>query len=176
VVRLVEASLEAPVGLLEFISEMDTGELGIVEVPDVSTGELPLEVLLQRMVDYSKGRSLPDGWIPASFFWLLDDAGAVVAASSLRHTLTPLLQVHGGHIGYRVKASERGKGYGTQILALTLPEAKRLGLERVLLTVDSDNERSIRIIERNGGVMEDEGIDETTGRLHRRYWIELSDG
>jgi predicted acetyltransferase len=53
-------------------------------------------------------------------------------------------------------------------------EARALGIERALLTVDSDNEPSIRVIERNGGVMEDEGIDSTTGKLHRRYWIELT--
>jgi predicted acetyltransferase len=172
--RLVPASLEAHPGILEFICEMDTGELGIVEVADIAAGKLPLEVLLRRLVDYSKGRSLRDGWVPASFFWLLDESGCVVAAASMRHSLTLLLTIHGGHIGYRVKASERGKGYGTQVLALTLPHARALGLDRVLLTVDSDNEPSIRVIERNGGVLEEECIDSTTGRLHRRYWIDLA--
>jgi predicted acetyltransferase len=118
------------------------------------------------------GRNLPDGWVPMTTFWLVDESGAVVGVSRVRHSLTPFLRKHGGHIGYYIARERRGKGYGTQILTLTLAEARRLGLDRVLLTVNSDNERSIRVIERNGGVMEDEGIDETTGKLHRRYWIE----
>jgi predicted acetyltransferase len=122
----------------------------------------------------SQGRNLPDGWVPMTTYWLVDDAGAVAGVSRLRHELTPFLLDHGGHLGYYVKASERGQGYGTQILALTLIEARHLGLKRALLTVDSENEPSIRVIERNGGVLEDEPIDETTGKLHRRYWIDLS--
>ena len=171
--RLVKVSLEAPAGLLDFLGEMTVGELGLVEVDEVRTGALAPEVLLQRLVDYSQGLSLQPGWVPMTIFWLLDESGTVVGASSLRHSLNPFLLNHGGHIGYYVAREQRGKGYGTHVLAFTLDEARKLGLERALLTVDSDNERSIRVIERNEAVMEDEGIDETTGRLHRRYWIEL---
>jgi predicted acetyltransferase len=46
-------------------------------------------------------------------------------------------------------------------------------LDRVLLTVRSDNQPSIRVIEFNGGVMEDERKDDE-GVRYRRYWIDLS--
>ena len=172
-VRLVAASLQPPLGLVEFLRELGDGEDGFVGEQDFVAGRLTLEGLLQRLMDVSEGRNLPDGWVPMTTFWLLEDTGAIVGLSRLRHRLNDFLHRHGGHIGYYIRASERGKGYGTRVLALTLPYARALGLDRVLLTVDSDNERSIHVIERNGGVVEEECIDETTGRLHRRYWIDL---
>ena len=105
--------------------------------------------------------------------WLVDDGGVIAGVSRIRHSLTARLLAHGGHIGYYVRASYRGQGHGTQILALTLIEARKLGLERVLLTVDSDNLPSIRVIETNGGVMEDERVD-SEGLRYRRYWIDLT--
>jgi predicted acetyltransferase len=42
-----------------------------------------------------------------------------------------------------------------------------------LITTNSDNAPSIRVIETNGGVMEDERIDDT-GKPYRRYWIETT--
>ena len=45
------------------------------------------------------------------------------------------------------------------------PRAKALGLDRVLVTCDEDNDGSRRTIERNGGVYED------SRKGKRRYWI-----
>lgn len=172
--RLVPASLAAPAGLRDFLLEIGDGENGFLGERDVVNGALHLDAFLRRLVDMSEGRNLHAGWVPFTTLWLLDDIGAVSGMSRLRHELNPYLLVHGGHIGYYVARHHRGKGYGTQILALTLIEARRLGLNRVLLTVDSDNEPSIHVIERNAGVMQEECIDETTGRLHRLYWIDLA--
>jgi predicted acetyltransferase len=172
VVSLVSASLEAPAGLLDFLAAAKAEQwLFADDLPYLEQG---LDRFLQRHVDFAQGKNLPDGWIPATTFWLLDDAGKVVAMSHLRHQLTPFLLKRGGNIGYYVMASERGRGYGTQVLAHTLAEARSLGLDRVLVSADSDNERSIRVIERNGGLQEDEHVDETTGRPYRRYRIELA--
>lgn len=37
----------------------------------------------------------------------------VVGSIQLRHSLTPELEQHGGHIGYAIRPTERGKGYGS---------------------------------------------------------------
>jgi predicted acetyltransferase len=134
---------------------------------------MTIDAFLRNRIAWSAGLNLRADWVPFTTFWLLDDSGTVVGVSRLRHRLNDFLLNHGSHIGYYVKASERGKAYGTQVLALTLTEARGLGLEPALLTVDSDNEPSIRVSERNGGALEEECIDETTSRLHRRYWIDL---
>jgi predicted acetyltransferase len=170
--RLVAASLEAPPGLAEFLDAARADRwLFESDLPYLDQG---LEHFLRRHVDFAAGKNLPEGWIPASTFWLLDNEDRAVAMSNLRHKLTPQLLNRGGHIGYYVMGQQRGKGYGTQVLALTLIQARSLGLDRVLVSADSDNERSIRIIERNRGLLEDERIDETTGSPYCRYWIDLT--
>jgi len=169
-VWLVEASLEPPPGLIAFLDDA-RGE-GWLWDSDIPVLERGVQAFLRRHVDLAAGRNLPAGWIPSTTYWLQDQKQQVVAMSNLRHELTPFLVNHGGHIGYFVKSDERGKGYGKQVLALTLVEAREMGIERALLTVDSDNEPSIRVIERNGGIMEDERTDAESGTF-RRYWIEL---
>jgi predicted acetyltransferase len=168
--RLVAASLDAPDGLEAFLIEVGRGETGFGGT-DFEPGKEALADFLQRAVDRSQGRGLEPGWVPFTTYWLLDDRGTVVGISRLRHSLTDVLMHHGGNIGYYVKASERGKRYGTSILAMTLAEGRKRGIERFLLTVDVNNVPSIRVIEGNGGLLEDERVWDETGLRFWRYWI-----
>jgi len=97
----------------------------------------------------------------------------VLGTMALRHYLTPLLEDVGGHIGYAIRPSERRKGYGTRILALTLERARAMGLGRVLVTCDTDNLGSARVIQRNGGALASEGHSVRTGTRVSRYWIDI---
>ncbi len=123
------------------------------------------------------GRPLTPDRVPQTVFILTrvapDGSRVALGVSKLRHALTPKLEDIGGHIGYRIRPDERGKGYGTLILALTLPYARALGLERVLLTCDADNIRSARVIIANGGVLTSEGHSPLRGARVCRYWIAL---
>ena len=65
-----------------------------------------------------------------------------VGRVSLRHRLNAGLEAWGGHIGYEVRPSVRGRGYGHALLAGMLPHARTLGLERVLLHCDDSNAAS----------------------------------
>ena len=152
--------------MLEFVE----GERGVGGSNDYRPAEDSMTDVLQRMIDRSEGRQLLPGWVPFTTYWLLDEAGAVVAYSRLEHTLNDRQAYGDGNVGYYVKRSERRKGYGTLVLALTLAEGRTRGIERFLLTVDSDNAGSIGVIEANGGVLEDERID-PQGTKFRRYWI-----
>ena len=112
------------------------------------------------------------GRVPALQFWL-EDAGRLLARSSLRLRLNAALDREGGHIGYDVRPSARRQGVGTELLRLTLFEAHARGIARVRITCDADNIGSRKIIEHNGGVFSSEGESDDSGKLVRRYWITL---
>jgi predicted acetyltransferase len=107
-----------------------------------------------------------EGWVECSFFWITD-GDEVVGALALRHSLNDWLLEEGGHIGYSVRPSRRREGHARRALELALRRAADLGLDRVLLTCDEDNDASRLTIERNGGVFE----DSRNGK--RRYWIDV---
>ena len=97
----------------------------------------------------------------------------VVGCIELRHTLNESLTVIGGHIGYSVVPQERNKGYATMMLKLILKEAKNIGLEKVLLTCDTDNVASCKTIEKCGGTPEQKEAFYYKGELYFKYWIEI---
>lgn len=113
--------------------------------------------------------------VPETIWWLVEGS-EFFGRVSIRHELNEELLRVGGHIGYDIRPSMRRKGYGTLILRLALEKARELGLDRVLLTCRADNVGSWKIIEANGGVLENEvEVDLPIGRvLARRYWIELT--
>lgn len=56
-----------------------------------------------------------------------------------------------GNIFYAIRSSARGKGYGTALLDAVLKEAKKLGMNEVLLQSSAGNIASQKTIEKNGG-------------------------
>ena len=116
-----------------------------------------------------------DGRVPDSVFFCLDvDRDIFVGAVNIRHYLNESLLFTGGHIGDGIRPSERRKGYATAMIGLALEECKKLGIHRVLMTCDKDNIGSAKSITNNGGVLENEVVNEE-GVLEQRYWISLSD-
>lgn len=128
------------------------------------------EGFLRVRRDYERGEKLPKGHVPTSFYWLVDGK-KFIGEVNIRHRLTKNLQKMGGHIGYRVRPSERKKGFGKKILALALKKAKALKLKKVLLTCDDKNTGSWKIIESNGGVLKKKA--QYKGKLKRYYWIKI---
>ncbi len=126
---------------------------------------------VQKLRDYAKGIRLPQGWVPATAYWLVC-SGRILGTCDLRHRLTELLRDEGGHIGYGVRPSERGNGSGTLMLGLLLAKARELGLAWVLIICDKDNVASARVIQKNGGKLDSESISKQSGKLKQRYWIE----
>ncbi|MEL1135759.1 GNAT family N-acetyltransferase [Desulfitobacterium sp. THU1] len=121
----------------------------------------------------SCGQGLPQGHVPMTTLWLINDKNEICGLSRLRHYLVPHLEKEGGHIGYVVPPSKRRMGNGTMLLGSMLVSAREFGLDRVLVTCDSDNVPSARIIEKNGGILENEVVSDNSGKLVSRYWIKL---
>jgi predicted acetyltransferase len=111
--------------------------------------------------------------VPESIFWLVRGGHTILGGSRLRYGLTSLTAQIGGHIGYDIRPGARRRGYGTRLLALTLDRARAAGFARVLITCDTANRGSARVIEKNGGVLENRVIDPATGEEVSRYWITL---
>ncbi|MBL7134214.1 MAG: GNAT family N-acetyltransferase [Phycisphaerae bacterium] len=122
-----------------------------------------------------KTKDLPADHVPQTTFWLVGEDNRVIGVSRLRHSLTSVLKERGGHIGYEIRPSERRKGYGTEILRLSLAKARQMGLSRAMVTCDDDNVASVRIIERNGGKKAGTTVSKEPPRPpHSQYWIDLS--
>ena len=127
---------------------------------------------IQHLKDDSLGVNLTEGRVSQTTYWIVDKDG-YAGRISLRHVLNEHLLKIGGHIGYDIRPSKRGNKYGTKALELVLPKARALGLEKVLLTCDSTNTGSKKIIEANGGVLENEVMGEEGEPSKLRYWITL---
>ena len=105
-----------------------------------------------------------DGWVLCTSLWWVE-GDEYIGRMSIRHELNYWLKEVGGHIGYDVRRSRRGEGHATAMLAAALPIAHELGIDSALLTCDDDNVASRIVIERNGGVLEDQR------RRKLRYWV-----
>jgi predicted acetyltransferase len=130
----------------------------------------PFSALVNRFVAESQGVGLPEGFVANSTYWLVR-RDRILGVSNLRHSLTPALTQCGGHIGYGMRPSARGKGAGKELLRQTLLRARLIGISRVLLTCATENLASRGVILANGGVLENEVLDPQTGRPTLRYWI-----
>ncbi|NEG70117.1 GNAT family N-acetyltransferase [Bifidobacterium choloepi] len=121
-------------------------------------------------------RAYGDGYMPSTTFLAVatgdDGAERLVGFLDFRHELNDFLFRFGGHIGYSVLPEERRRGYATAML----DEAKAIGhdwgLDRILVTCARDNVASAKVIEANGGALENE-VAEDDGTVMKRYWIEL---
>jgi len=132
----------------------------------------PFDQLLQKLHDQSRGEGVAKGFVPNSTFWLVSDSD-LIGVSNLRHSLTPSLRKIGGHIGFGIRPSARRKGYGTELLRLTIEQAVRIGLPRLLLTCDKENTASARVITANCGMLENEIMEPPASRVTQRYWIDV---
>jgi predicted acetyltransferase len=106
----------------------------------------------------------PRGYVPATTLWFV--AGdEYLGRVNIRHRLTADLLERGGHIGYDVRSSARRRGHATQMLHDALPVARRLGINPALVTCDVTNVASRKVIEHNGGILEDQR------GVKLRFWV-----
>jgi predicted acetyltransferase len=128
--------------------------------------------VFEEYVRWLRDQSLEDspraaGWVPSTTLWWVNGQD-YLGRVAIRHRLTPGLLKVGGHIGYDVRPSARRRGHATALLSAALPWAAKLGIDPALITCDEDNTGSRKVIESNGGRLEDQrGIT-------MRYWVPTS--
>ena len=112
--------------------------------------------------------NLPEGWVPAIQLVAFSGKGQALGFLNLRLRLNNFLLEKGGHIGYSIRPSERGKGYAKETLRQGLQLAKAKNIKKALVTCSVNNLASRSVILANGGLIEDvrDGVE--------RYWIEVA--
>ena len=107
---------------------------------------------LQKLdADYKR---VPDeNKVPArTFFLIREEDDRIVGMINIRLALNERLSKYGGHIGYSIRPTERGKGYNKINLYLGLKVCDRYGIEKVFMDADLDNPASWKTMVALGGV------------------------
>lgn len=116
------------------------------------------------------------GPLPTTNYDLVDDMGQVLGFAQLRHRPSrnaDLPPEAANHVYYSIAEPYRGRGYGKVLLGMVLMEARRIGLDRVRLTVDHSNAASRRIVEGAGGRLVAQFVSRATGEPCRLFEIRL---
>ncbi|RAK56606.1 GNAT family N-acetyltransferase [Phenylobacterium deserti] len=178
--RLVRPSLPLMASFAEAMAEGYSRDNLRPETPEsIASAKDDPAWFLDRLLNPPETVILPDGSLapraPETVLWWARD-DAFLGSVSLRWRLTPLLEQWGGHIGYTLRPSARGQGHGGPMLAAMLDyvRAEHPDLKQVMLTVAESNQPSIRVIEKNGGVLQDRVPHPWhDGEIGRRYLIEV---
>lgn len=151
--KLVPASVFDGKDIWEMLKEFPKNDNGFYN-PAYKIPFQKFKGMLNDKMDEALGLNLGPGMVPQSIYWLYNN-DRPVGVSKLRVKLNKNLRyVEGGNIGYGIRPSERGNGYGSHILKLTLDKAKAKGLDMALITCYENNKGSRRVIEKNGGRLE----------------------
>ena len=157
---------------VEFGSDMN-GVGALDKIYDGYTFEEALNCCL-KMKDQEYARSV--GRCPSKTFLLIrNDDSKIVGSANLRWNLTEAVLKFGGHIGYGIRPTERRKGYNKINLYMVLKEAKRVGLDRVMLDCAVNNLGSDSTIKALGGILERCEVDPYDNELTNVYWINVND-
>lgn len=134
----------------------------------------PLETNVIEFFKNNRDQSkLPANYVPSYDYFAVDD-DKFIGVIHIRIRLTESLLRYGGHIGYAINPKYWQMGYGTKLLKLGLEQYKNLIEEdQILITCDDDNIGSMKIIEANGGVLENKVLNHDGEEMFitRRYWI-----
>ncbi len=139
-----------------------------------------LKMQEQNYATWLENLKLGEAWetcepdmVPQHLYFLMDKDDQLLGAIAIRTELDDEFFETGGHIGYGIRPSERGKGYGKMQLKLALRLCKELyHLDRVLITCDTQNAASAAVILANHGVYENDAMEDD-GSFVSRYWIDL---
>jgi predicted acetyltransferase len=135
--KLNEAVISDSLDIRQMLQEIGPGENGFQNTA-FNLSETEFNDWLRLQVDHSKGINLELNYVPMTTYWLKGN-GYPVGLSKLRHYLNEDLLKIGGHIGFCIRPTERGKNYACEILIRTLEKAELMGINKVLLTSGLEN-------------------------------------
>lgn len=110
-----------------------------------------------------------------TFLLIRQNDNKIVGTINVRWNLNEAMLRFGGHIGYGIRPTERRKGYNKINLYLGMIEARKIGLEKVMLDCDVNNLGSDRTLKALGGTLERTEIDPSDGVLTNVYWFNVEE-
>ena len=110
-----------------------------------------------------------------TFLLIRENDNKIVGTINVRWNLNESMLRFGGHIGYGIRPTERRKGYNKINLYLAMFEAKKVGLEDVMLDCDVNNIASDKTLKALGGKLERSEIDPYDGILTNVYWFNVEE-
>ncbi len=114
--------------------------------------------LLKLSEDYK--RKPDEEKVPARTYFLVRESDRkIVGMINIRLVLNERLSHYGGHMGYSIRPTERGKGYNKINLYLGLKVCDQQGIKSVFMDADLENPASWRTMEALGGVRTREYYD-----------------
>jgi predicted acetyltransferase len=169
-VILIEPSSQYKNEYLDMVSEWkSSGENLIPWVLRFDSSNF--QSMIEELTRLRNDTNLEENKVNSSTFWLANQDRKLLGVVNIRHRLNNNLLHIGGHIGYGIRPSERKKGYATEMLRLALLEAKKIGINKALLTCDKVNIGSAKTIINNDGKLDSEAI--INDIEIQRYWIEI---
>ena len=132
------------------------------------------EEYIKTCAEYEDAQTVPTHLVPATqFLFIRKSDNKLVGMIQVRHCFNDYLEKYAGHIGYSVRPSERRKGYAKEMLRITLPFCREIGLNKVLITCTDGNIGSEKTILANGGVYESTIHEPNENKNLKRFWINL---
>lgn len=110
-----------------------------------------------------------------TFLLIRKNDNKIIGTINIRWNLSEEMKKFAGNIGYGIRPTERRKGYNKINLYLGLIEAKKAGLDRVMLDCETKNLASSKTMEALGGKLERTEIDPSDGILTSVYWIDVDE-
>ncbi len=110
-----------------------------------------------------------------TFLLIRENDNKIVGTINVRWNLNEAMLRFGGHIGYGIRPTERRKGYNKINLYLGMLEAKKVGLEKVMLDCDVNNLGSDKTLKALGGKLERTEVDPSDGLLTNVYWFNVDE-
>jgi predicted acetyltransferase len=152
--------------LQRFLQDFDAAEEMVIPAYFASRSWSHNQVL--RSLEEAKIGDSAKGRVPTTTRFYVEE-GEVLGLFNFRHHLNDALERYGGHVGYSVGPRHRGRGVATQLLQAARSLARSHGLQRLVLTCDPTNIASIRVIEKNGGRLQDTFYHEGARREVSRF-------
>lgn len=166
--KLIEPNMEYEQEWINYIREIQENDGAII--PKAMDGDIHNYKQFLKEKEQNKTSPFDKNLVPSILYFMVDGS-RIIGVADLRLCLNDFLLQYGGHIGYSIRPSERGNGYGNMILKLVLEKCKEMELSPVLVTCKKTNQASAKVIMKNGGILENELVwNEET---QQRYWIQI---